>query len=141
MYVKFDKIADDGYNLRTACFTDIIPYADYLTLMDEVNFKIMSILNKHKASLAYKSQTVYFRVTAPNYFDYYGAQMIIIEGINDNGTLNIIPDPNEDLYYGDKYEIYYWIYKIFCIRNSIKYHSNTTFTISTSIKYFKWKLI
>ena len=61
MYVKFDKIADDGYNLRTACFTDIIPYADYLSLMDEVNFKIMSILNKHKASLAYKSQTVYFR--------------------------------------------------------------------------------
>ena len=61
MYVKFDKIADDGYNLRTACFTDIIPYADYLTLMDEINFKIMSILNKHKASLAYKSQTIYFR--------------------------------------------------------------------------------
>ena len=61
MYVKFDKIVDDGYNLRIVCFTDILPYVDYMGLMDEVNFKIMSILNKHKAALAYKSQTVYFR--------------------------------------------------------------------------------
>lgn len=60
-YVKFDKIADDGYNLRIVCFTDIIPYADYMTLMDEINFKVMNILNKHKASLAFKSQTIYFR--------------------------------------------------------------------------------
>ena len=61
MYVKFDKIADDGYNLRIVCFTDILPYVDYMGLMDELNFKIMSILNKNKAALAYKSQTVYFR--------------------------------------------------------------------------------
>ena len=61
MYVKFDKIADDGYNLRIVCFTDILTYVDYMGIMDELNFKIMSILNKNKAALAYKSQTVYFR--------------------------------------------------------------------------------
>ncbi len=59
LFVKFDAIKDDGYNLNIVCFTPIINYIDYLTYLDSLNFKIMSILNKHKVSLAYKSQTIY----------------------------------------------------------------------------------
>lgn len=61
LYVKFTSIEDDGYNLKIYCFTPIINYMDYLAYMDTLNFKIMSILNKHKASLAYKSQTLYVK--------------------------------------------------------------------------------
>ena len=61
MYVKFSEIVDDGYNLKICCFTPIINYVEYMDFMDKLNFKIMSILQKHKAELAYKSQTLYLK--------------------------------------------------------------------------------
>ena len=61
MYVKFSEIVDDGYNLKVFCFTPILNYAEYMDFMDKVNFKVMSILQKHKVELAYKSQTVYLK--------------------------------------------------------------------------------
>lgn len=61
LFVKFSDIKDDGYNLKIVCYTSIINYTDYMAYMDTLNFKLMSILNKHKVSLAYKSQTIYLK--------------------------------------------------------------------------------
>lgn len=61
LFVKFSDIKDDGYNLKIVCYTSIINYVDYMAYMDTINFKLMSILNKHKVSLAYKSQTIYLK--------------------------------------------------------------------------------
>ncbi|MGN1012666.1 MAG: mechanosensitive ion channel family protein [Clostridia bacterium] len=61
LFVKFSDIKDDGYNLKIVCFTPIINYLDYMAYLDTVNYKIMSILNKNKVSLAYNSQTIYLR--------------------------------------------------------------------------------
>jgi len=63
LFVKFSDIKDDGYNLKIVCYTSIINYTDYMSYMDTLNFKLMSILNKHKVSLAYKSQTIYLKET------------------------------------------------------------------------------
>ncbi len=60
-YVKFNEIKDNGYNLKVFCYTPIINYVDYLSYMEKVNFKIMSILNTHKVSMAYNSQTIYLK--------------------------------------------------------------------------------
>lgn len=61
LYVKFNEIKDDGYNLKVFCYTPIINYVDYMGFLDNFNYKIMSILNSHKAALAYKSQTIYLK--------------------------------------------------------------------------------
>ncbi len=61
LYVKFSEIVGDGYNLKIFCYTPILDYIEYMTYMDTINFKIMSILNKHKAELAFKSQSVYLK--------------------------------------------------------------------------------
>ena len=61
LYVKFNEIKDNGYNLKVYCFTDILNYMDYLTYMDTINYNIMSILQKHKVNLAYNSQTIYLK--------------------------------------------------------------------------------
>lgn len=61
LFVKFSDIKDDGYNLKILCYTPIINYLDYMAYLDTFNYKIMSILNKNKVSLAYKSQTLYIK--------------------------------------------------------------------------------
>lgn len=61
LFVKFSDIKDDGYNLKVVCYTPIIDYMAYMDYLDNINYKIMAILNKHKASLAYASQTIYLK--------------------------------------------------------------------------------
>lgn len=63
LFVRFSDIKDDGYNLKIVCYTPILNYLDYMEYLDSLNYKIMSILHKHKASLAYKSQTLYLKNT------------------------------------------------------------------------------
>ncbi len=60
-YVKFDEIAANGFDLKIFFYTSIINYIDYLTYLDSINFKIMSILQKHKCNLAYDTKTLYLR--------------------------------------------------------------------------------
>ncbi len=61
LYVKFNEIKDNGYNLKINCFTPIIPYVDYVDYLDKINFKLISILNENKVNMAYNSQTIYLR--------------------------------------------------------------------------------
>lgn len=61
LFVKFSDIKDNGYNLKIVCYTPIINYMDYMAYLDTLNYTIISILNKNKASLAYNSQTIYLK--------------------------------------------------------------------------------
>lgn len=60
-YVKFSEIRADGFELEVVCYTDIINYIDYVAFKDQVNFKLMSILQNNKVSLTSKPQTVYVK--------------------------------------------------------------------------------
>lgn len=59
--VKFDKVTENGYNILINVYTDALTYQDYLTTSENINYKIMDILNKEKVELAYPSQTVYLK--------------------------------------------------------------------------------
>ena len=59
--VFFDRIEDSGYNMFVSCFTSELSYADYMKVKENMNYKLIEILNKEKISLAYPSKTVYLR--------------------------------------------------------------------------------
>ena len=61
LYVKFNEIKDNGYNLKIFCFTPLVSYLDYMSYLNDINFKVMNILNTNKVSLAYNSQAIYLK--------------------------------------------------------------------------------
>ncbi|MBO5477357.1 MAG: mechanosensitive ion channel family protein [Clostridia bacterium] len=61
LYVKFNEIKANGYNLKVFCYTPIINYMDYMDYLNTINFKIMHTLNNHKVNLAFNSQSIYLK--------------------------------------------------------------------------------
>lgn len=61
LIVKFDKVSKNGYNILINVYTDALTYKDYLSTAENINFKVMDILNKEKVELAYPSKTVYLK--------------------------------------------------------------------------------
>lgn len=59
--VKFDKLTDSGYNILVRVFTDALSYTDFLNTSENINLKIMDIIQKEKVELAYNSQTIYLK--------------------------------------------------------------------------------
>ena len=59
--VRFDKVTENGYNLLVYVYTDALNLDDYLATSENINFKIMDILNKQKVELAYPSKTIYLK--------------------------------------------------------------------------------
>lgn len=59
IYVKFNEIVDDGQNIYVYFYINRTDYASYLSIKENINYKIMQILNQEKVELAYKSQTIY----------------------------------------------------------------------------------
>lgn len=59
MYIHFDDIKPNGYNLFICYFTKITTYSEFLQLKENINYKIVSILEKNKVKLAYNSQDIY----------------------------------------------------------------------------------
>lgn len=59
--VKFDKVTENGYNILVNVYTDSLSYEDYLSTSENINYKIMDILNKENVGLAYPSQTIYLK--------------------------------------------------------------------------------
>jgi MscS family membrane protein len=59
--VKFDKVTQNGYNILVNVYTDSLSYEDYLNTTENINYKIIDILNKEKVELAYPSQTIYLK--------------------------------------------------------------------------------
>lgn len=61
IFVKFNEIVDDGQNIYIYFYIDRTDYSSYLSIKENINYKIMQILNQEKVELAYKSQTLYIR--------------------------------------------------------------------------------
>ena len=57
--VHFDKILDNGLNIRVFCYFDISDYGTYLDIKQELNEDIMNLLNTEKVDLAYDTKTIY----------------------------------------------------------------------------------
>lgn len=59
--VKFTEIVDSGYKVHICFRTPIKNYYEYMDLTENINYKIMQLLEKNKINLAYPSQTVYVK--------------------------------------------------------------------------------
>lgn len=59
--VNFTNISANGYNITISYCTPITNYRDYLAVKEEINYKIMQILESKKISLAYPSYDLYIK--------------------------------------------------------------------------------
>lgn len=59
--VKFDTIADNGLNVLICSYTNSVDYNSYLAEREDINYKIMKILQEEKIGLAYDTKTVYVK--------------------------------------------------------------------------------
>lgn len=59
--VRFDQITDNGINILIYTYTNSVDYASYLKEVEDINIKIMKILNEEKVQLAYDTKTVYVK--------------------------------------------------------------------------------
>lgn len=61
IWVNFKEIASNGYLIQISFYTNITTTANYLKLKEEVNYKIMQILESKKIGLAYNSYDIYIK--------------------------------------------------------------------------------
>lgn len=59
--VKFDNITDNGLNVLICSYTHSVDYNSYLAEKEDINYKIMKILQEEKIGLAYDTKTVYVK--------------------------------------------------------------------------------
>ena len=59
IFVTFDLIADNSFELFFYFFTNTSNWGEYLEVRQEINFKIMEILSSHGVKLAYPSQRLF----------------------------------------------------------------------------------
>ena len=59
--VKFDTITDNGLNVLVSSFTDSVDYKTYLAEKEDINYKIMKILQEENVELAYDTKTIYMK--------------------------------------------------------------------------------
>lgn len=58
--VNFDKFGASSLDISIYCFTNTAEWAKYLQIKEDINFKIMDILEKEKVCIAFPSSSVYF---------------------------------------------------------------------------------
>ena len=59
--VKFDNITDNGLNVLISSYTNSVDYTSYVAEREDINYKIMRILQEEKIRLAYDTKTVYVK--------------------------------------------------------------------------------
>lgn len=59
--VKFDKIIDNGLNVLICSYTNSIDYTSYIAEREDINYKIMKILQEENIGLAYDTKTIYLK--------------------------------------------------------------------------------
>jgi MscS family membrane protein len=59
MHVRFDKFEDSSLSIFVYTFTSTANWARYLEIKEDVNIKVMKIVEDHKSSFAFPSQTLY----------------------------------------------------------------------------------
>ncbi len=55
----FDSFGDSSLNLQVLYYIEIVDYTEYMQIRQEINYRIMEIVEKNGAQFAYPSQTVY----------------------------------------------------------------------------------
>ncbi len=59
MMIYFTEFGDSSLNIFIYCFTDTADWEEYLAIRENVNLKIMEIIEKHGASFAFPSTSIY----------------------------------------------------------------------------------
>lgn len=59
--VKFDTIADNGLNVLICSYTNSVSYNSYLEEREDINYKIMKILQEENIGLAYNTKTIHIK--------------------------------------------------------------------------------
>ena len=60
IFVNFDNFGDSSLNIFLYFFTNTTRWGDFLKVKEDINFKIMGILEKEGVSAAFPSSSVYF---------------------------------------------------------------------------------
>jgi len=59
--VKFDNITENGLNVLICSYTNSVDYTSYIEQREEINYKIMKILEEENIQLAYHTQTIHIK--------------------------------------------------------------------------------
>ncbi len=57
--VKFDNIMENGLNVLICSYTNSVDYTSYIAQREDINYKIMKILQEENIKLAYQTQTIH----------------------------------------------------------------------------------
>ncbi|AEB77168.1 mechanosensitive ion channel family protein [Clostridium botulinum] len=60
MHVNFNEFAESSLNIVINCFTNTSDYTKYLKIKEDINFKIMTIVQQCGTSMAFPSTSIYF---------------------------------------------------------------------------------
>lgn len=63
--VNFDKFGSSSLDILIDCYTNTAQWNKYLQIKEEVNFKVMDILEKEGVSMAFPSSSLYFENPLP----------------------------------------------------------------------------
>ena len=66
MLVRFDKFEDSSLSIFIYTFTSTSNWARYLEIKEDVNFKVMKIVEKNESEFAFPSQTIYLNTKEKN---------------------------------------------------------------------------
>jgi len=59
LMVYFTDFGDSSLNIFIYCFTDTANWAEYLSIREDVNLKIMEIVERNGSSFAFPSRSIY----------------------------------------------------------------------------------
>ena len=59
--VRYDNIDENGINMLIYTYTDSVGYDSYLAEVEDINYKLMKILEEENVKVAYDTQNVYVR--------------------------------------------------------------------------------
>ena len=59
--INFQDISDNGMDLVVIAYINRTNYAEYLDIKEEINYRIMEILENERVEMAYNTQTMYLK--------------------------------------------------------------------------------
>ena len=59
--INFQEISDNGMDLVVVAYVNRTNYSEYLDIKEEINYRIMEILENERVEMAYNTQTMYLK--------------------------------------------------------------------------------
>ncbi len=59
--INFQEISDNGMDLVVVAYINRTNYAEYLDIKEEINYRVMEILENERVEMAYNTQTMYLK--------------------------------------------------------------------------------